>query len=65
MAGCSSYSRSRRNETTYRPKPIINISGVDAEGMSLAAVSAYRWFRDTSGTLEKERETHTGRSDYH
>jgi xylulokinase len=36
----------------------------DAEGVSLAAASAYRWFRDTIGTLEKERETHTGCSAY-
>ena len=26
------------------------------EGLSLAAASAYRWFRDTFGTLEMERE---------
>jgi len=34
----------------------------EAEGLTNAAASSYRWFRDTVGTLEKAQETETGRS---
>ena len=36
----------------------------EAEGLTNAAASSYRWFRDTIGTLEKEQEARTGRSAY-
>ncbi len=34
----------------------------EAEGLTNAAASSYRWFRDTVGTLEKELEAKNGRS---
>jgi len=34
----------------------------EAEGLTNAAASSYSWFRDTVGTLEKEKEAETGRS---
>jgi xylulokinase len=34
----------------------------EAEGLTNAAASSYRWFRDTVGTLEKELESRDGRS---
>jgi xylulokinase len=34
----------------------------EAEGLTNAAASSYRWFRDTVGTLEKEMEDKTKRS---
>jgi xylulokinase len=34
----------------------------EMEGLSNAAASSYRWFRDVIGTLEKEQEGTTGRS---
>ena len=36
----------------------------EAEGLTNAAASSYRWFRDTVGTLEKEEAAKTGRSAY-
>ena len=36
----------------------------EAEGLTNAAASSYRWFRDTVGTLEKEQESRSGRSAY-
>lgn len=36
----------------------------EMEGLSNAAASSYRWFRDVIGTLEKENEQHNGRSAY-
>lgn len=36
----------------------------EMEGLSNAAASSYRWFRDVIGTLEKENEKHNGRSAY-
>jgi xylulokinase len=36
----------------------------EAEGLTNAAASSYRWFRDTVGTLEVEMEGKTGRSAY-
>ena len=36
----------------------------EAEGLSNAAASSYRWFRDTIATAEKEQEKRTGRSAY-
>jgi len=54
-------------------KPIEGVGGLmitnhvhdnmwEAEGLTNAAASSYRWFRDTVGTLEKEKEAETGRS---
>jgi xylulokinase len=34
----------------------------EMEGLSNAAASSYRWFRDVIGTYEKDQEAHTGRS---
>ncbi|MBN1486322.1 MAG: xylulose kinase [Anaerolineae bacterium] len=34
----------------------------EAEGLTNAAASSYRWFRDVVGTLEKKMEAETGRS---
>lgn len=56
-------------------KPIDGIGGLmitnhavpglwEAEGLTNAAASSYRWFRDTVGTLEKELEAKNGRSAY-
>jgi xylulokinase len=36
----------------------------EAEGLTNAAASSYRWFRDTVGTLEKEAASHNGRTAY-
>lgn len=36
----------------------------EMEGLSNAAASSYRWFRDVIGTQEKEQEKHNGRSAY-
>ena len=36
----------------------------EAEGLSNAAASSYRWFRDVIGTAEKQAEAATGRSAY-
>jgi xylulokinase len=36
----------------------------EAEGLTNAAASSYRWFRDTVGTLEVEAASHNGRSAY-
>jgi xylulokinase len=34
----------------------------EAEGLTNAAASSYRWFRDTVGTLEKQQEQENGKS---
>lgn len=36
----------------------------EMEGLSNAAASSYRWFRDVIGTYEKEQEKHNGHSAY-
>jgi xylulokinase len=36
----------------------------EMEGLSNAAASSYRWFRDVIGTYEKDREKHNGKTAY-
>lgn len=56
-------------------KPVPGFDGVmvtnhvvpglwEVEGLSNAAAAAYRWYRDTVGTLELERETQSGENAY-